>query len=150
MFTQVPSLISRLVLRRNLKSQHKQSGVTPPHRKPKHTFHPWTDWLDLWTCDSSAAFQSRLSAARFEFSCLLFIDEGKISSSKGTRSSRLSMKLFVSGLFVMVGFINTDLHLSGVIYSVSWMPEKQICLPSARVEHTLSKHSIVLAAALMP
>lgn len=37
------------------------------------------------------------------------------------------------------------LALIRMIYSVSWTPEKQICLPSAAVERTLSEHSTVLA-----
>lgn len=139
----VRSLITCAVFRRDLKSQDKQNGV--PHTDNQNT--PFTFKLIDWelqtrrcvTAERRLSWISKLAQHCWQLlwslnlaACYLLMKAKHLPRVETCLG--LSMNLFVSRLFVMVGFINTDLHLSEVIYSVSWMPEKQICLPSAGVK----------------
>lgn len=157
------SLINSSVFKRDLKSQQQQKG-TPLH--PPSTPHPlWTKthlstfkWIDraldtrpasVWQLKgSSAACQHWLTTVGHycnvlaSAACYLLMKTKYLPRREECLG--LCMNHFVFRLFVMVGFINTGLHVAGAIHRVSWTPEQQICLPSAEVQLALEKLSIVL------
>lgn len=83
----IKTLITIAVFKRDLKSQHKQDGV-PPTENQNTPFTPQLidSELDIKpvgvTAERQVGWISKLLAiaVKFEFCCLLFIDEGKISS----------------------------------------------------------------------